>query len=173
MVIRTVLAATLLVSGCALLEPQPDALDRIVAEALSAARAPVPEQKAALASAQAAFGKDTGPVNRLRLATLLAVLPEPLRDDPRALELLEPLSNPSRAGYGRFAALLSAQVSERRRLMRELDRVAREAQGAARERERLDKDRDKREEELRRQLEAMQSIERGILEREEKLRRRR
>ena len=177
MVIRTTLfAATLLVAGCVLLAPQTldmTAVDGIVAESLSAARAPAAEQKAALAKAQAAFGKDTSAANRLRLATLLALLPPPLRDDARALELLEPLANPANAGYGRFAALLSAQLVERQRLARELDRVARESDRAAREREKVDKERDKREEELRRQLEAMQSIERGILERQEKLRRQR
>jgi flagellar capping protein FliD len=163
------------------------AVDGIVAESLSAARAPAAEQKAALAKAQDAFGKDTGAANRLRLATLLALLPPPLRDDARALELLEPLASPANAGYGRFAALLSAQLMERQRLARELDRVVRESDRLGRERDRVDKERerldkerdrvdkerDKREEELRRQLEAMQSIERGILERQEKLRRQR
>jgi hypothetical protein len=161
MVIRTVFAATLLLAGCALLEPQATdivAVDGIVADALKAARAPAPEQKAALAAAQAVFEKTPAPGNRLRLATLLAVLPSPLRDDARAAELLESLASTSSPGYGRFAALLAGQISERQRL--------------ARERERTDKERDKREEALRQQIEAMQSIERGILEREEKLRRR-
>jgi hypothetical protein len=67
-------------------------------------------------------------------------------------------------GFGRLAAFLSAQIVERQRLTRELER-------AARERERVDKDRDKREEALRQQLEALRAIERGILEREERLRR--
>jgi hypothetical protein len=89
---------------------------------------------------------------------MLAVLPPPLRDDTRAAELLESLASASSPGYGRFAALLAGQISERQRL--------------ARERERADKERDKREEALRQQIEAMQAIERGILEREEKLRRR-
>ena len=171
MLMRALVAAMLLLSGCALLEPQADTVDRIVAEALTTARAPASGQKTALASAQAAFGKDTSDVNRLRLATLLAVLPEPLRDDARALELLGPLANASSAGFGRFAALLSAQLMERQRLARELDRVVKESDRAARQRADADKERDKREEELRRQLEAMQSIERGIIERQEKLRR--
>ena len=171
MLMRALAAAMLLLGGCALLEPQPDAIDRIVAEALTASRAPASGQKAALASAQAAFVKDSSDVNRLRLATLLAVLPEPLRDDARALEVVGPLANPSSAGFGRFAALLSAQLVERQRLARELDRVAKESDRAARQRAEADKERDKREEELRRQLEAMQSIERGIIERQEKLRR--
>ena len=162
------LGATLLVAGCALLEPQATdivAVDGIVAEALKAARAPAPEQKAALAAAQAAFEKNSSAANRLRVATLLAVLPPPLRDDTRAADLLESLASASSPGYGRFAALLAGQLSERQRLARELER-------SARERERADKERDKREEALRQQIEAMQSIERGILEREEKLRRR-
>ncbi len=41
----------------------------------------------------------------------------------------------------------------------------------ARERVKTDAERDKREEALRQQLEALRSIERGILEREERLRR--
>jgi hypothetical protein len=162
------MAAMVLVAGCALLEPQASdivAVDAIVAEALKAARAPAPEQKAALAAAQAAFEKSPAAANRLRLATLLAVLPPPLRDDARAGELLESLASASSPGYGRFAALLAGQLSERQRLARELER-------STRERERADKERDKREEALRQQIEAMQSIERGILEREEKLRRR-
>lgn len=165
---RMVLAAALLIAGCALLQPQATdivAVDGVVAEALKAARAPAPEQKAALAAAQAAFEKNPAAGNRLRLATLLAVLPPPLRDDARAGELLEPIANAATPGYGRFAALLAGQLSERQKLGRELERTARE-------RERADKERDKREEALRQQIEAMQSIERGILEREERLRRR-
>ncbi|MEA3194583.1 MAG: hypothetical protein QOD26_2916 [Betaproteobacteria bacterium] len=170
--LRVACATTLLLGGCALIEPQgSDAVDRLVAEVLGVARAPAAEQKAALASAQAVFGSDTSAVNRLRLGTLLAVLPPPLRDDARASELLEPLANPSRPGYGRFAALLISQIADRQRLARELERVGRDSERAARERERADKDRDKREEALRQQIEAMQSIERGILERQEKLRR--
>jgi hypothetical protein len=151
----------LLLPGCALLEPTSAdvaAVDGIVAESLKAARASPGQQKASLAAAQASFEKSPGAASRLRLATLLAVLPAPLRDDARAAELLEPIANPSGSGLGRFAALLSQQLAERQRL--------------ARERERSDKERDKREEALRQQIEAMQSIERGILEREEKLRRR-
>jgi len=172
MVMRSLIIATLVLAGCALLEPQgSDAVDRVIADALATARAPAAEQKAALGAAQAAFERDTGATSRLRLATLLAVLAPPMRDDARAGELLESLANPSSAGYGRFAALLATQLAERQRLARELDRVMRESERDRRERDRLDKERDKREEALRQQIEAMQSIERGILERQEKLRR--
>ena len=168
---------SLMVAGCAAMQPLVNPVDAIVAEALVAARAPAAEQSAALARAQQAGVANA--TDRLRLATLLAVLPPPLRDDARASELLEPIADASAPGIGRFAALLSSQIAERQRLAREVDRVTREAANAARERERadkardlLDKERDKREEALKQQLEALRAIERGILEREEKLRRR-
>lgn len=163
MVIRTIIAATLLVAGCALLEPQTMDVDVVVADSLKILRGTASEQKAALAAAQAAFEKSASGANRLRLATLLAILPPPLRDDARAAELLEPLAGVA-SPFGRFSALLSAQIVERQRLARELERVVRD-------RERGEKERDKREEALRQQLEAVQSIERGIIERQEKLRR--
>lgn len=161
-------------AGCALLQPaheQPAAVDAIVAEALTAARAPAAEQKAALNRAQQKFMQEQSPLNRLRLAALLAALPGPMRDDARAAELLEPLSDAASPGVGRFSALLAAQISERQRLARELERIARERDRADREHARADGERDKREEALRQQLEALRSIERGILEREERLRR--
>ncbi|HJV09966.1 MAG TPA: hypothetical protein VJ690_00545 [Burkholderiales bacterium] len=176
------LALVLLLAGCAGLQPIVNPVDAIVGEALAAARLPADEQSAVLSRAQEAGL--ASPVDRLRLATLLATLPAPLRDDARALELLEPLADNATSGIGRFAALLAAQVTERQRAVRELERVTREADRAARERaaadkeraaadkERTaaDKERDKREEALKQQLESLRAIERGILEREEKMR---
>ena len=162
-----VIAITIALASCALLQPGAEQLgtaDAIIADAMTAARAPSAEQKAALSGAQDAFTRDPTAVNRLRLATLLAGLPAPLRDDARAAELLEPMADATAPGFGRLAAFLSTQIVERQRLTRELER-------AARERERVDKDRDKREDALRQQLEALRAIERGILEREERLRR--
>ena len=178
------LALVLLLAGCASLQPIVNPVDAIVGEALAASRLPADEQSAVLSRAQEAGL--ASPVHRLRLATLLATLPAPLRDDARALELLEPLADNATSGIGRFAALLAAQVTERQRAVRELERVTREADRAARERaaadkERVaadkeraaaDKERDKREEALKQQLESLRAIERGILEREEKMRRR-
>ena len=138
-------------------------VDAIVADAVAAARAPAAEQAAALARAQKAAASGA-PADRLRLATLLASLPAPLRDDARAVELLAPGADPAAPGVGRSAALLAAQVGERQRAARERERERSD-------RERSDRERDKREEALREQVEALKAIERGILEREEKLRR--
>ena len=163
-----VAAAFLAIAACAALDPRTPqivAVDALLAEAAQAVRAAPSEQKAALTRAERAFLGEATPVNRLRLATLLASLPEPLHDDARAAELLEPIADASAPGYGRFAAWLASQVAEHARLSRELGR-------AARERQLGEKERDKREEALRQQLEALRGIERGILEREERLRRR-
>lgn len=170
---RRVAAVLLLATAaaCAAFDPaaeQAVAVDEIIGQALAAARGPSGEQKSTLARAQREFAKDPSDANRLRVATLLAVLPSPLRNDAKALELLEPLASATAPGFGRYAAHLSAQVAEHQRLLRELDQRAK----AEKEREQADKERDKREEALRQQLEALRSIERGILEREDRLRRR-
>ena len=171
--------------GCALLQPPFDQVDQVVRETVQATKATAAEQKAALAAAQQAFVTEASTLNRLRLATLLASLPAPLRDDARASELLEPIADPAGLATGRFAALLATQLAERQRIARELDRLAKERaavekeRAAAekeraqleRERQSADKERDKREEALRQQLEALRAIERGILDREERLRR--
>ena len=165
-----------MLSGCAAVQPLVNPVDAIVGEAVAAARAPAAEQAAALARAQKAGV--ASPMDRLRLATLLATLPQPHRDDARAAELLEPITDPATPGVGRFAALLAAQIAERQRNVRELDRVTKEsdrmtkeADRVARERDRMDKERDKEMQALRQQLEALRAIERGILDREERLRR--
>jgi hypothetical protein len=198
---KTWLALILALAGCTAVQPLVNPVDPIVAEAMAAARAPAAEQQAALVQAEKEVTRPGGgtPADRLRLATLLATLPPPLRDDARAAELLVPLAGSNESGIGRFATLLATQVGERQRLARELERISKEAERAARERERvdkerervdkerervdreranldrdrerIDKERDKREEALKQQLEALRAIERGILEREEKMRR--
>jgi hypothetical protein len=162
-------------AGCAALQPGADqavAVDAIAGEAMNVARATATDQKAALSRAQEGFLRDPSTMNRLRLAVLLATLPAPLRDDARAAELLEPVRDPNVPGTGRFAALLSTQLAERQRLAREIDRIVRERDRAEKERDRSEKERDKREEALRQQVEALRSIERGILERDDRLRKR-
>ena len=157
------LLLVLALSGCAAVQPLVNPVDALVGEVMAVARAPAPEQAAALARAQQAGVANA--MDRLRLATLLATLPSPHRDDARAQELLEPIADASSPGVGRFAALLAAQISERQRVARELDRVTKEAERVARERKRSDEEREK-------ETQALRAIERGILEREENLRRR-
>ena len=158
-------------AGCAELPPAlqlpGDQVDAVIREAAHVARVPAAEQKTALAAAQQAFVNEASTPNRLRLATLLASLPVPLRDDARATELLEPLADPAGSATGRFAAFMTTQLAERQRVAREVDRLAKERAAL----QSAEKERDKREEALRQQLEALRAIERGILDREERLRR--
>lgn len=180
------MSAVLLAAGLVFLAgvaTLPHSADDAVSEAVQLAKAPSAEQKAALANAQERFTSSQSPFDCVRLATLLATLPPPLRDDARAAELLRQLhgAEPRTAD---FAALLAAQIAERQRLAREVEKLSRQAQRLARERatgekewiaadkERLaaEKDRDEREEALRQQLEALRAIERAILDREERLR---
>jgi hypothetical protein len=79
--------------------------------------------------------------------------------------------DPAGSSTSRFAAFLATQLAERQRVAREVDRLTKERAAVERERQAADKERDKREEALRQQLEALRAIERGILDREERLRR--
>jgi hypothetical protein len=173
------LAATCVLAGCALppvLENGPDAA---IAQALEVAHLPPAEQARALRQAQERFVRRPDAASRLQLATLLATLPAPLRDDARAIELLQPLARHDGTRNERYAAFLAEQIAQRQRVVREAERLGKEVDRLAREREKAerehaaaDKERDKREEAMRQQIEALRSIERGILEREERMRRR-
>jgi hypothetical protein len=165
-----VVPLALLLAGCAALAPGADERARvseIVAQAVASARAPAPAQQHALRQAQEAYRHDRSVANRLRLATLLATLPAPLRDDGAAYALLKPFAaERADSPYVSFGALLAAQVAERLRLARESERAVREQERAARAAE-------QRVKTLREQLDALKSIERGIVEREERIRRNR
>lgn len=152
---RQVLSAmlALLAAACANLSPQTRdaaAVSQIVAGAVETLRSPAAERRRELVRAQRAFAEQPDDVARLYLATLLSTLPPPLQDDARAAALLEPLAGGApQTPVARFAVLIAARVAERRRLAHAGER---------------------REDALRRQLEALKSIERGIQVREERLR---
>jgi hypothetical protein len=156
-----------LLAGCGLLQREPwqaAEVSRITSEAVAAARAPAPEQRQALEGAKRDYRRDASDANCLRLAAMLATLPEPLRDEPRAAALLKPLASRDGASpYGSLAVLLTAQIAERQRLAREVEQANKDL-------ERSEREGAKREEVLQQQLEALKSIERGIIEREQKSR---
>jgi hypothetical protein len=173
-------------AGCALPPVVENGPDAAIAQALEASRLPPSEQARAVQQAQERFVRHPDASSRLQLATLLATLPAPLRDDARAIELLQPLARPGGTRSERYAAFLTGQLAQRQRLSREaerlgkeverlgkeVERLAREREKAEREHAAADRERDKREEAMRQQIEALRSIERGILEREERMRRR-
>jgi hypothetical protein len=125
----------------------------LVAYFASVARADSVAQKKELSSSLAAFGRSATPYARLKLGGLYALPVPPLRDDARALALLEPLAvGPlTKADKAVFdlALILYTQVAER---------------------ERLAKDDAKKQDDLRERIESMRSIDRSIIEREERQR---
>jgi hypothetical protein len=163
-------ALFLLLAGCALLSPgvrERERLAEILNQAAATARAPAAAQQRTLRLAREVYRRDETVENRLRLATRLATLPAPLRDDGAAYALLKPFTaERDESPYASFGDLLAVQVAERLRLTRESERAAREQERAAREAE-------QREKTLREQLDALKSIERGIVEREERIRKNR
>jgi len=175
---RALIAAlVLLLGGCAQLAPGADeaaGVNEIVSRTVAAVRAPATEQQRALRLAQEAYRRDRSIANRLRLATLLATLPAPLRDDAAAYSLLKPLAAArGDSPYASFGALLAGQIAERQRLARESERAVKGSERAAKEYERSAQAAEERAQRLLEQLNALKSIERGIVEREEKLRRNR
>jgi hypothetical protein len=169
--------ALLLLAGCAMLRPEADEallVSDIVAATLAAARATPDEQRRQLGHAQQMFGALQNDASRVRLAALLSTLPPPLRDDARAAALLEPLAaRRPETPLVQFAALAGAGAAERARAGREL-RAAERREGEAEERAKALRQQleqaDERASTLRQQVEALKSIERGILEREERRR---
>lgn len=153
----------LLAAGCATPGPGSDESARVgevLAAALAAARAAPEEQRRQLGHAQQMFAASQGDLHRVRLAALLATLPAPLRDDARAAALLEPLAaRRPETPLVQFAGLLAAGAAERLKLTRDL-RATEKREEAAEERAAT----------LQKQVEALKSIERGILEREERRR---
>jgi len=164
----------LALAGCAALAPGADQraeVSEIVARAVAAARAPSGAQQQALRQAREAYKREHSAANQLRLATLLAALPAPLRDDGASYALLQPLAAAQdESPFQGFAALLAGQVAERLRLARESEQAARERERSMREAEEREQTLRAQQQTLREQLDALKSIERGIVEREEKLR---
>ena len=179
-----VAALVWLLGGCAQLGPgagETAGVNEIVAQTVAAARATATEQQRALRLAQEAYRHDRSIANRLHLATLLATLPAPLRDDAAAYSLLKPMAAAQgESPYASFGALLAAQIAERQRVARESERAVKDSERAAKESERAAKEYERaalaaeaRAQTLLEQLNALKAIERGIVEREEKLRRNR
>ena len=167
----------LLLAGCAILRPgagESLQVSEVVNAAVLAARAAPEEQRRQLNHAQQLFAAVQDDLNRVRFATLLATLPAPLRDEARATALLEPLAaRRPETPLVQFAGLLAAGTAERQRIMRDLRAAERREEAAEERASTLRQQADalrQQADTLRQQLDALKSIERGILEREERRR---
>lgn len=167
-VLAVLLAA--LVSGCAVLQPADSATHQvrgIIDDAAQATRAAPEEQGRRLARAQKQYAAAPDDANRVRLAVMLATLSPPWRDEERAAALLGPVAGRQpESALTQLAGLLAAGIAERQRLSRELRAAEERAESAVRREESANE----RANTLHQQVEALKSIERGILEREERRR---
>ncbi|MBS0335646.1 MAG: hypothetical protein JSS40_02290 [Proteobacteria bacterium] len=154
--------AALALAACAVLPRPQSQAGELVGYFAEVARMAPAEQKKALAQAADDWAHGATPLARVRLGGLYAQPGGVLRDDARALALLEPLAGSSKRDadadrdLADLAWLLHAQVAERQRLARDDAKK----QEALRE----------QNESIRERLEAMKAIERSIQRREERLR---
>jgi hypothetical protein len=172
-----VLATLAAASGCALLQPNGEAsrqVHEIVGEAVSAARAAPEEQRRRLSKARSMYDAVPNESNGLRYAALLATLPAPWGNDEIAAAVLGPLAaRRPETPLTQLAGMLAVHVAERQRLARELRAAERRAESAlarAEAAERREESASERANTLQGQVEALKSIERSILQREEQRR---
>jgi len=190
---RLVVALALLAAGagCALLQPEGESarlVGEIVDQTVAATRATPEDQQRRVAEARRSYDAAPDEANAVRYAALLATLPAPLRDEGRAAAILGPIAaQQPETAVRRFAALLATSLAERRRLAQEARAAEQRAQSAsqraeaasqraeasaarAEEAERREASANERAAKLQGQVEALKSIERSILQREERRR---
>jgi len=159
-----------LFAGCAGLRPGADEalqVRDIVAAAVDTSRAAPEEQRRRLALAQQRFAATPEEASRVALAAMLATVPPPLRDEARAAALLAPLvDRRPESPLTQLARMLAAGIAERQKLALDVRAAELRVQAA----ELRAQSADLRAETLHQQVEALKSIERGILQREERRR---
>jgi hypothetical protein len=178
------LLALALVVGCAALRPEADEALKvrdIVAAAVDVSRTSPEERLRRLAQAEQRYAVAPGEANRVALAAMLATVPPPLRDEARAASLLGPLvDRRPESPLTQLARMLAASIAERQKLALDVRAAELRLQAAelraqtadlrAEAAERREAGAVERAETLHRQVEALKSIERGILQREERRR---
>lgn len=186
------------VAACALIGPQTsevgDVRD-IIGDAASAVRATPEEQRRRLAHALQRYGAIPNVANGVRYGALLASLPPPLGDEEKAAAVLSPIAaQRPESPLTQLAGMLAAGLAERQRLARDLRTAAQRAESEARraqaEASRADSQASRAEAAVARaesaerreamanerattlqgQVDALKSIERSILQREERRR---
>lgn len=176
------LLALLALAGCASTAPsEPDWQDgeRAAAQLLDEYRRvlalPADAQQREYQIAMAALDQNANSMQRLRVALLMTLPRAPWRDDTRLLQLLDESAAGTRedeAALRDLALLVQKLVLERLQLMREELRKAGEAQHRLQnllaERQRQLNDERRRSVELEQKVDALRSIDRDILRRQNK-----
>jgi hypothetical protein len=99
--------------------------------------------------ARAAFTRTRSEFDRMRLAMLLSLPNTALSDDQRAADLLEPLVKNENSSLRGLALVMSAHLQERRRLESGMQNLQQNVQG------------------LQQKLDALMSLERSLIDREQ------
>jgi len=152
----------LLATGCAALKPGAEdagVVTEIVAMAVDTLRSTADVQRERLSSTLDTLTSRPDDAARLRAGVLLATLPPPLRDDARAMALLQPIAaRRPETPLAQFAGLFQARIAEREHATEQLQERLRSAE--------------KQAETLRGEVETLRTNERALAEREEALKRR-
>lgn len=149
-------------SGCAVLrdiesgeppavveEARPDDTERLLANFARVRKLPAAEQAKEHESARQAYARSQSDYNRMRLAMLLTLPGAAFNDEARALELIDPLARNPRASVHTLAVLLGAYLQEQKRLNGSVQALQQNLQG------------------LQHKLDALKSLDRSLIEREQ------
>lgn len=156
------LAACLLLAGCGTLQPAPEVAEPEARTVQPAPPVPQPRQSSDAETlisyfanlrklsgpelarehdaARQAYGRARSDYNGMRLAMVVTLPNTPFYDDPRALDLLDPIAKNGDPRLAGLAWLLVSQIQERRRL-------------------------DANAQALQQKLDALKSLERSLIER--------
>lgn len=167
-----ILLAMAVLAGCAGV-PERNPETREVSELLDyygrLAALPPDEQQRAYQEAKADFERQSGDMQRLRLALALSLPRAPWRDDAQVLQLVESIAETpgDRPSPRRnFALAIHKLVGERLRLLREEQRKADDAQqklhGQLAERQRQLREEHRKAEDLQEKLDALLAIDRDM-----------
>ncbi|MEK6594724.1 MAG: hypothetical protein AABZ67_16765 [Pseudomonadota bacterium] len=156
------MALALTVAGCGALrglesgeppavveEARPDDLDRLLTYFARARKLPAGEQGKEHESARQAYLRSQSDYNRVRLAMLLSLPGTVFNDEARALELIDPLARNQRASLSTLAVLLGSYIQEQKRLSGNVQALQQNVQG------------------LQHKLDALKSLDRSLIEREQ------
>lgn len=136
-------------SPAVVVEARPDDLDRLLTYFARVRKLPAGEQGKEHESARQAHARSPSDYNRVRLAMLLSLPGTAFNDEARALELIDPLAKNQRASLNTLAVLLGAYIQEQKRLNGSVQALQQNLQG------------------LQHKLDALKSLDRSLIEREQ------
>lgn len=130
-------------------EARPDDLERLLTYFARARKLPAGEQGKEHESARQAYARSQSDYNRVRLAMLLSLPGTAFNDEARALELIDPLARNQRTTLHTLAVLLGSYIQEQKRLNGSVQALQQNLQG------------------LQNKLDALKSLDRSLIEREQ------